>query len=123
MDVAQTVVAGVAAAKLELGLPGHDVQLVMRHQDFLGRNLEKPGQGGHRFAGQIHEGQRLQQPDGLPVHRGAGHLAVVAFVQTERHLQLARERFNPPEAGVVARGFVFGAGVAQANKQFDHVVQ
>ena len=35
VDVAQAVVAGVAAAELELGLAGHDVELVVHHQDLV----------------------------------------------------------------------------------------
>jgi hypothetical protein len=36
VDVAQAVVAGVAAAELELGLAGHHVEFVVHHQDLLG---------------------------------------------------------------------------------------
>jgi len=36
VDVAQAVVAGVAAAELQLRLPRNHVELVVGHQDFLG---------------------------------------------------------------------------------------
>ena len=36
MDVAQAVVAGVAAAELELGLARHHVEFVVHHQDLFG---------------------------------------------------------------------------------------
>jgi hypothetical protein len=41
MDVAQAVVAGVAAAELELGLARHHIELVVDHQDFIGLDLEE----------------------------------------------------------------------------------
>jgi hypothetical protein len=75
VDVAQAVVAGVAAAELELDLAGHEVQLVVHHQDFLGLDLEEARQRGHRLARQVHEGLRLQQPHGLAVDAGARHQA------------------------------------------------
>jgi hypothetical protein len=37
------------------------------------------------------------------------------------HFQIARDGVDPPKPRVVTGGFVFGAWVAQANKQFDHV--
>ena len=120
MDVAQAVVTGVAAAALELDLTGGDVELVMDDQNFFGLNLEEARERGHRFTGGIHEGLRLQQPHGVAVDVGAGHQAVVAALGNERYLEFACEFVDPPESGVVSRCFVFGAGVAEANKQFDH---
>ena len=46
--------------------------------------------------------------------------AVVGAFGRERHLQLARQCVDPPEARVVARGVVFRPGIAQAHKQSDH---
>ena len=50
MDVAQTVVTGVAAAEFELGFARHDVEFVMRHQNFLRLDFEEPGQRADRLA-------------------------------------------------------------------------
>src|SRR5256885_1429167 len=41
MDIAQAVVATVAAAALELDLAGLEVQFVMDHEDLLGLDLEE----------------------------------------------------------------------------------
>jgi hypothetical protein len=71
VDVAQAVVARMAAAALELGLAGHDVEFVVDHQDFFWADLEEARQCCHRLARQVHEGLRLQQPHGLALHRGA----------------------------------------------------
>ncbi|MPM75360.1 hypothetical protein SDC9_122352 [bioreactor metagenome] len=59
MDVAQAVVAGVAAAAFELGLAGGEVQFVMRHQDLVWLDLEEARKGRHRFAREVHERLRL----------------------------------------------------------------
>jgi hypothetical protein len=44
MDIAQAVVAAMAAAELELDHAGLEVQLVMHDQDFLGLDLEEARQ-------------------------------------------------------------------------------
>lgn len=44
VDVAQAVVPGMAAPALEFHLAGGDVQFIVRHQDFLGLDLEEPRQ-------------------------------------------------------------------------------
>ena len=41
MNVAQAIVASVAAAEFEFGLLGRNVELVMRHQNLLWLNFEK----------------------------------------------------------------------------------
>ena len=50
MDVAQPVVAGVAATALEFGLSWRQVQLVVHHQDFGRGDLVKTCQCRHRLA-------------------------------------------------------------------------
>ncbi len=109
VDVTQPVVPRVAAAALELDLPGGQVQLVVHHQDLFRLDLEEARQRGHRLARQVHEGLRLQQPHALAVHAGAARQPVVAALGYQVHLQLARQRINPPEPGVVARGLVIWA--------------
>ena len=120
VDVAQPVVACVAAAQLELGFASRQIQLVVGHQNFLGRNLEKPCQAGYRLARFVHEGLGLQQPDGLALYRGAGHQSEIAALQLQAHAQLTRQTIYPPETGVVACVFVIRARIAQAHQQFDH---
>jgi hypothetical protein len=120
VDVAQAVVARMAAAELELGLAGQHIELVVDHEDFVGRDLEEARQRGHRFPGEIHERPGLEQPHGLAMQVGARDEAVVAAVVGQREFQFAGERVDPPEADIVARGFVFGARVAQSDEQLDH---
>ena len=50
VNVAQTVVTGVAAAKFKFELARHDIELVMCHQNFFGLDLEKTGQCSNGFA-------------------------------------------------------------------------
>ena len=110
----------VAAALLELGLTGGQIQLVVGDQDFLGRDLVEARQRRDRLAGEVHEGLRLQQPDAATLHVGARHQAVIAALGHQLHAQRAGDGVDPPEAGVVARGFVLGARVAEADEEFDH---
>ena len=120
MDVAQTVVSGVAAAQFQLGFTRHHVQFVVHHHDLRGFDFVKPCQRSHSLARQVHEGGRLQQPQGVALQRGAGHPAVVVFIRLQLNLQLLGQLIDPPEPRVVAGVFVFSARVAQADKQFDH---
>lgn len=122
MDVAQAVVTRVTAAELEFDLARHDVELVMGDQDFIGRDLEETRQGTNGLAGQVHEGLRFEQPDGVTCQAGAGHQTVEIFLHGQAGLQFSRERVDPPKPGIVAGGFVIWAGVAQADKQFDHLI-
>lgn len=120
MDVAQAVVARVAAAALELDLSRGNVELVMRHEHFVWRDLEEAGKCAYGLARGIHEGLGFEQPDRVAAHIRACHQAEVAALGHERDFQVARQFVDPPESGVVSCGFVLGAGIAQANKQFDH---
>jgi hypothetical protein len=77
MDVAQAVVASVAAALLELDLTRQQIEFVVRDQHLVRGDLEKARQRGHRLARQVHVGLRLQQPDG-PLRRvRARHQTVI----------------------------------------------
>ncbi|OQV66812.1 hypothetical protein AK51_01500 [Serratia nematodiphila DZ0503SBS1] len=61
LDVLQAVVATVAAAELDFGHAGRQIQLVVRHQDLAGFDAVEVGHRQHRFAAQVHEGGRHQQ--------------------------------------------------------------
>mgnify|MGYP001618408685 CR=1 FL=1 len=97
-------------------LAGGKVQLVVRHQDLFRLDFKKPRQRPHRFARQVHKRLRLQQPQRLPLHRGAGRQAPVAALGLQLDFELAGEGINPPKASVVAGGGVFRARIAQADK-------
>ena len=47
VDVAQAVVPGMAAAQFQFGFASGQVELVVRHQNFLRLDFEEPGQTGH----------------------------------------------------------------------------
>ena len=61
LDVFQAVVATVAAAELDFGHAGRQIQLVVRHQNLVRLDAVEVGHRQHRFAAQIHEGGRHQQ--------------------------------------------------------------
>jgi hypothetical protein len=47
---------------------------------------------------------------------------VVAALGLQRDLEFTRHGIDEPETGVVAGVFVFRAGIAQADEQFDHAL-
>ena len=117
-DVLQPVVPAVAAAQLELGAARRQVEFVVHHQYLVRQYLVKQRQRDHRTAADVHEGLRLEQMDFMSMHRGACNQAVKLVVGLEIRAVRARKFIHPPESGVVARGFVFPAGVAQSDDQF-----
>src|SRR5574344_961995 len=122
VDIAQAIVATVAATFFEFDLAGCKVQLIVHDQNFIGLDFEKPGQRRHRFARQIHKGLWLQQPQRVPLHIGTCRQPPVTALGLQVHLEFARQGIHPPKTGVVAGVEVFGAGIAQANNQLDHGV-
>src|SRR5690606_13591430 len=65
--VAQAVLAAVAAVELQPRHAGREVEFVVRQQGLLRFDLPEPHRGQDRFAAEVHEGRRLQQPDALAV--------------------------------------------------------
>ena len=120
VDVAQPIVAGVAAVELELGLAGGDVQLIVCDQHFFGGDFVKARERRHRFAREVHEGLGLQQPDGLPIDRAAARVAMEVAVHRQLDFERSGQRVDKPEPRVVAGVAVLRPGVAQADEQFDH---
>ena len=60
---------GMTAAQFELDAAGGQIELIVRDQHLVGRDLVKSGQRGHGGTGQVHVGLRLQQP-GIAPGRG-----------------------------------------------------
>ena len=120
VDVAQTVVACMAATKFELGLARDHVKLVMGDQNISWGNLVKAGKRPDCAAAQVHEGLRLEQPQRPVPNRGARHQSLVVLVKGPGGFELQRQSVNKPEAGVVPGLFISRAGVAQAHHQADH---
>jgi ferredoxin len=120
VDVLQAVVAGRAAAELQLGLAGRQVELVVHDQDLAGAILKKrasaPPTGP---SGSCRSSARAARPAGRSVFT-RGQQAVVAALGHQPRAQLVGQRVHPPEAGVVARGLVFSARVAQADEESNH---
>ena len=120
VDVAQSVMAGVAAIEFELGLAGGDVQLVVRNQYFFRGDFVKARQRRDGLAREVHEGLRLQQPHGVSIHGAAARVAMEVAIHRQRDFERSGQRVNKPEPRVVAGVAVLRARVAQSDEQFDH---
>ena len=117
VNVAQPVVAGVAAVELELGLAGGDVQLIVRDQHFVRGNFVKARQRRHRFAREVHKGLGLQQPDGVSIDGAAARVAMEVAVHRQSDFERSGQRVDKPEPGVVARRFVALPRVTKTDKK------
>ena len=116
-NVAQPVLAAVTAVELEARDAGREIQLIMGDQHFLRFDLPVAQRSGHRFAAEIHERGRLQQPDGLPGNLDLGGFAEQFAFQTESHAGLLRQRVNEPEPGIVPGSGVFGARISEPDDE------
>ena len=119
LNVFEAVVAAVAAAEFEFDAAGLEVELVVDNEDFLRLDFIKRGNGLHGLAGEVHIGLRLEQADFAAGAGTADEVAEEFPVVLPMAVPLLGELVEQPEAGVVAGIFVFGAGVAEADDEFD----
>jgi hypothetical protein len=115
-DVLQPVVAGGAAALLHLHRARREIELVVRHQDVGGRDLEEAREHLHRPPARVHEVLRQHQPGAARLVAADQRLELGVLAQ--RRVRLRREALDQPEAGVVPGGLVAVARVAEADDEF-----
>ena len=118
-DIAQAVVAPVPAALLEAGDTDGQVEVVVRDENVLRRDLVETRQCGHGLAAVVHEGIGLEEPDVLPRQPHARYLAVELLFTPEAAAMDARHLVNKPEPGIVPGSSIFRAGITQAHQQLD----
>ena len=111
----------MTAAFLELGGTGGQVELVMHDEYRFGSDFVKAGDGRHCPAAGIHEGRGLEQPAFVSLVLQAAGRAEEFALGIEPGAMRGSNLIHPPEARVVARGFVLGAGIAQTYDQLDTV--
>src|SRR5258706_2419985 len=105
-NVLQAVVAGDAAALLDLRRARLEIKLVVHHEDLRRLDLEKAGQHLHRTAARVHETLRQDQPGAAAgnTRRHAAYERLVLAVLAQRDARLHGKALHQPEAGVVAGG-------------------
>ena len=120
-EIAQAIVPTVTAGLLEPYRPAGQIDFIMRHQHFGGRNLVEPQHARHRATAAVHESHGLGQPDLLAANSHAREFGLVLALVSERAAMSARQFVHQPEAGVVARARVFGPGIAETHDELDDV--
>src|SRR5882762_5024500 len=113
--VAQSVVTAVSPALLQANAAHRQIQLVVRHQNILGRNLVEVAELTHRDAAAIHVRRGLQQDDFLLAQSDARSLPRVFAVVAKLAPMTARKQVHEPETRVVTSHQMFGAEIAQAD--------
>src|SRR5690606_30570540 len=121
LDVLQALLAGVAAAALDLRHAGREVEIVVRDQNLADRDPVEVRERRHGAPRQVHVGGRLEEPRGAPVHRGASDLPEELRFPGEAGAGLRGDPVDHPEAGLVARTFVLAAHVAEADHEANPV--
>src|SRR5690606_14687134 len=95
------------------------IEFIMHHQDGFGRDLVKIGQRSYRLPATVHECAGLEQP-GFGIARPdlAGLAEELGFLRQLAAAFIAQLVY-PPEAGVMARGFIFRSRISQACNESD----
>src|SRR5690606_20138271 len=99
--VTQAVLAAMAAVELQPRGTRRQVELVVDQQGLLRLDLPEPQRGGDRFAGKVHEGRRLEQPDVLAADGYPRGLAEQLGIQAKARTLLHGQGVDQAEAGVV----------------------
>src|SRR5690606_39233078 len=112
-DVADAVVAGMAAIELQLRAARRQIDLVVYDEDVRRLDLVVAHGGGDGLPAQVHVRQRLQQPDPAARDRQLRRLAVQLLVLREACPMLAREQVREPEARIVPGELILRPGIAE----------
>ena len=118
-DRAQAVVAGQAAAVLQLEPPEVEVAFVVDDEHVLRRELEERRRRPDRAAGVVHVRLRLQERELLAADADLRHLA--GELRAPRAVVTARELVDDHPAGVVPVAGVLAARVPQADDEVARV--
>ena len=116
-DVAQAVLATVAAVELQPRGARRQVQFVVDDQHVLRLDLPVAQCGRDGLAGEVHERGRLEQPQRLAADVDLGRLAEQLGFEPEADALALREGVHKPEPGVVPGPGVFGSGIAQPDDE------
>ena len=82
-------------------------------------NLVEIRQCLNSLATEVHKGIRFEQPDLMATGIDPRHVAVEFFFLAKWHRMGCGNRIHKPETGVVARVFIFGAGITQSHDQIN----
>src|SRR5579859_3569648 len=119
-DVLQPVMASAAATKLQLDAARWHIELVVRDQNFVRKDLEELRERDNRLPRAVHISLRLQQMHFFAVKPGLRVETVKAPLVAQCRTCFARQLIDQPEAGIVARRGVFSARIAEPDDQLDH---
>src|ERR1700710_1338087 len=110
------VVTGAPAADLDAHLAVRQFELVLKHGDLAGRELEEIRRFLHRAARLVHERHGTKQHHALAIERAFRGLALKTAAPWCETMT-PRNFIDHRETDVVPVMRVFGAGIAETNKQ------
>jgi hypothetical protein len=116
-DVAQSVLAAVAAIELHAYGTGGQIQIIVRDQALLWLDLVVAQRRNDSDATFIHEGGRLEQPHLLTADPHPAGFAVQLAIETKAFTLPTGKGVHKPEPGVVPGSEIFGTGIAQPDNE------
>ena len=111
----------MAAALLEAGAAGGQVELVVSNQYLRNGDLEEIRQSGGGLTTAVHEGGRYQQANCFAFKGKGGGEAEIFLVFGKEDALTSSQSVHIPDASVVAGVFIFAARVAQAYDQSNRI--
>ncbi len=109
-DVAQAVVAAVAAARPQADVPHRQLEVIADDEHLLRRQFVALEKAGRRIAAAVDEGSGLGQHQGLVVYLPLAYPGRAGALEAD--VPVAGQSPDAPEAHVVTMGRVGLAGVA-----------
>ena len=117
-DVAQTVVACLAAAGLHAQTAEGEGEVVNHHEEAFEFYLLLVHPVAHSVATEVHIGGRLEQEEGLVLHAQFAD-ETIAFV-LKGHIGRGGHCVQHAKANIVARSGILGSDIAQAYDEMVH---
>jgi len=112
-DVANTVVATVAATLFEAYRSGRQIDLVVRDQQLLGLEPVIIKYTAHGRATEVHIALWLDEPDGIAADIHSATVSIELFLVPEGAAILSCQRVDEPEPGIVQRACVLFFRIAE----------
>src|SRR3989344_4329998 len=118
-NIDQPVMAAVAAADFQPHGSRRQVQFIVHHENFRGRDFVIVGESGDRVTAVIHEGLRLKQPDVLAAHGQLADIRRKARFVVQFLAGRIQQDVQKTEPGIVPGFRILRARGPQANDERD----
>ena len=119
LNIAQTIVPRMTAAKFKFDVTGVEIKLIVRDENFGRRNGVEIRYGSDALARKVHVLLRLENPYFTRSTTSARNQSAEFFVAGKTATDFMRHILREPKPCVMPGAFVFRSGIAQSDDEFD----